>query len=85
MVLKQQLNLLEVVSNKKKSHTLGKTINIYIVYELSASISHTNDPTLKNSLFDAVKSSISIIIPVMELDLIEKEVFHFQVLGSVKM
>ena len=29
-------------------------IDIYIVYELSASSSHVNDPTLKNCLFGAV-------------------------------
>ena len=29
-------------------------VNIYIVFELRASSSHSNDPTLKNSLFGAV-------------------------------
>ena len=29
-------------------------LNIYIVYELIASSSHSNDPTLKNCLFGAV-------------------------------
>ena len=29
-------------------------VNIYIVYELGASSSHDDDPTLKNSLFGAV-------------------------------
>ena len=29
-------------------------VNIYIVYELEASSSHINDPTLKNCLFSAV-------------------------------
>ena len=32
----------------------GKVVNIYIVYELGASSSHNNDPTLKNCLFGAV-------------------------------
>ena len=32
----------------------GKLVNIYIVYELDASSSHNNDPTLKSCLFDAV-------------------------------
>ena len=36
------------------SYTHRKTVNIYIVYELGASTSHTNDPTLKNCLFGAV-------------------------------
>ena len=41
---------------KQSSHifTLKKVVNIYIVYELAASSSHTSDPTIKNSLFDAV-------------------------------
>ena len=30
----------------KLIHTLGKTVSIYIVYELSASSSHSDDPTL---------------------------------------
>ena len=36
------------------SYTHGKVVNIYIVYELGASSSHINDPTLKNCLFGAV-------------------------------
>ena len=31
----------------KISYTQGKVVNIYIVYELGASSSHNNDPTLK--------------------------------------
>ena len=38
----------------KTSCTLGKVVNIYIIYELVASGSHDNDPTLKNCLFGAV-------------------------------
>ena len=38
----------------KISYTHGKVVNIYIVYELGASSSHNNDPTLKNCLFSAV-------------------------------
>ena len=38
----------------KISYTYGKVVNIYIVYELGASSSHNNDPTLKNCLFGAV-------------------------------
>ena len=38
----------------KNSYTHGKIVNIYIVYELGASGSHINDPTLKNCLFGAV-------------------------------
>ena len=36
------------------SYTHGKVVNIYNVYELGASSSHINDPTLKNCLFGAV-------------------------------
>ena len=41
---------------KQSSHTLThkKVVNIYIVYELSASSSHTSDPTIKKFLFGAV-------------------------------
>ena len=35
-------------------YTHGKIVNIYIVYELGASSSHINDPTLKKCLFGAV-------------------------------
>ena len=35
-------------------YTHGKVINIYVVYELGASRSHDNDPTLKSCLFGAV-------------------------------
>ena len=34
--------------------THKKVVNIYIVYELGASSSNVNDPTLKNCLFGAV-------------------------------
>ena len=36
------------------SCTHGKTVNIYIAYELGVSNCHDNDPTLKNCLFGAV-------------------------------
>ena len=36
------------------SYTHGKIVNISIVYELGASSSHNNDPTLKKCLFGAV-------------------------------
>ena len=42
--LKQSSNIL----------THKKTVNIYIVYELAASSSHSSDPTTKNCLFGAV-------------------------------
>ena len=66
----------------------GKVVNIYIVYELGASSCHNNDPTLTNRLFGVVTLTknvdISMDIPVMELDLIEDQVFHFLVVDLVK-
>ena len=46
---KTRVKLLEVVVLKQSqiSHTHGKVVNIYVVYELGASGSHSNDPTLK--------------------------------------
>ena len=41
----------------KITYTHGKIVNIYIVYELNGYNSDDNDPTVKNSLFDAVTLS----------------------------
>ena len=38
----------------KVSYTHGQIVNIFIVYELGASSSHFDDPTLKNCLFGVV-------------------------------
>ena len=38
----------------KISYTHRKVVNIYIVYEIGASSSHNNDPTLADCLFGAV-------------------------------
>ena len=38
----------------KISYTHGKVVNIYTVYELGASSTHNNDPTLKKFLFSEV-------------------------------
>ena len=59
-------------------YTHGKTVKIYIVYEISASSSFNDDATLKR------QATISTDILVMELDLIEKVVFHFQAVDLVK-
>ena len=40
--------------SNKLTYTHKKIVNIYIVYELGASSSNVNDPTLKNCLFGAV-------------------------------
>ena len=42
------------LQQSKISYTHRKIVNIYVVYELGASGSNTNDPTLKNCLFGAV-------------------------------
>ena len=42
-----------ILRQPKIWYTHGKTVNIYIVYELTASSSNTYDPTLKKSLFGA--------------------------------
>ena len=70
------------LQQSKISYTHSTTVTIYIVYELGASGSHDNDPTLKNCLFGAItltkmQTLININILVMELDLIEDQVFHF--------
>ena len=51
---------------------------------VGASSSHNNDPTLNNCLFGAVTLTKNADILVMELDLIEDQVFHFQVKHLVK-
>ena len=61
---------------------------MYIAYELGASSSNVNDPTLENCLFGAVTLTKNADIDnmdilVMELDLIEKEAFYFQVADLV--
>ena len=38
----------------KFSYTHGKVVNVYIIYELGASSSNNNDPTLKKRFFGAV-------------------------------
>ena len=38
----------------KASYTHEKILNIYIVYKLAGSSSHSDDPTLKHCLFGAV-------------------------------
>ena len=40
--------------SNKLLYTHRKIVNIYIVYELGASTSHSSDPTIKNCLFGAV-------------------------------
>ena len=47
----------DCLKQDKVTYTHRKTVNIYIVYELGASGSHSNNPTLENCLFGAVTLS----------------------------
>ena len=51
----------------------GGIVNVYIIYEVSKNINNSNYPTLENCLFGPVKINIL----VMELHLIDMEVFYF--------
>ena len=52
MILKFTGSCLKQSNNLTYNH--GKILNVYTVYELGASSSHINDPTLKKCLFGAV-------------------------------
>ena len=75
----------------KITYTHGKIVNIYIVYEINKKDNTIiSDPTFKNWLFGAVTFTKNVNIDrygysVMELDLKEKEDFHFQVMDMVEM
>ena len=44
----------DCLKQDKVTYTHRKTVNIYIVYELGTSGSHSNNPTLENCLFGAL-------------------------------
>ena len=70
------------------TYDYGSRVNIIVVYEVSASSSNDSDPTLKNAycLFNKNTQILKNMgILVMELDLKEEEVSHFQVADLVKM
>ena len=74
----------------KMEYTHGTQVNMYIFYELGATGSNNNNPTLKNCLFVAVTLTktqilINMNILVMELGLIEDQAFYFVVVDLVKM
>ena len=78
------------LQQSKISYTHRTAVNIYIITELGTSGSQNNDPTLKNCLFGAVTLTKNPDIEntnilVMDLDLIEDEVFHFQKVDLVEM
>ena len=67
----------------------GGIVNAYIVYEISRNINISDYPELENCLFGADSLTKTLILKnmdilVMELDLIDMEVFHFLVLDYVK-
>ena len=68
----------------------GKIVKIYIVYALKSTINYNEDITLKGCSLGAVKLTKSLIlvrtnILDMVLDLMEKELFHIQVVDLVTM
>ena len=74
----------------KISYNHGKVVNIYIVYELSASCSNVNDPTLENCLFGAVTLTKNADIDKYGysgygIGFDRRESFSFQVADLVKM
>ena len=78
------------LKQSKISYTHGKVVNIYIVYELGASSSHNNDPTLKNCLFGAVTLTKNADIKKYGYSdygtgFDRRGSFHFQVVDLVKM
>ena len=65
-------------------------VNIYIAYELGASSSHIDDPTLKNCLFGAVTLTKNSDIDTYEysgygIGFDGRGIFYFQVVDMVKM
>ena len=70
--------------------THKKVVNIYIVYELGASSSHINHPTIKNGLFGAVTLTKNADIDKYRfscygIGLIEDQAFHSQMVDLAKM
>ena len=74
----------------KISYTHGTIVNIYIVYELGASSSSNNDPTLKDCLFGAVTLTKNADIdkcgyPGYGIGFNKRSSLHFEVVDLVKM
>ena len=76
------------MKQSKITYTHKKIVNIYIFYALSASNSHSDDPTLKNCLFGAVMVTKNADIVKYECSGYEngfdRKSFHFQVVCLVK-
>ena len=75
---------------KKLTCDYGHRVNLYIVYELGASGSNDNDPTLKNCLFGAVTLTKNADIENYGYSgygtgFDRRSAFHFLVVDLVKM
>ena len=73
------------------SYAHEKRVNIYIVYELGASSSHFDNPTLKDCLFGAVTLTKNADIDKygysgygIGIEFDRRGSFHFQVVDMVK-
>ena len=75
--------------SNKLTYTYGKVVNIYIVYELSASSSQSDDPTLKNCLLRTVTLTKNAHIDKYGYSGygigFDRNVFHLQVVDLFKM
>ena len=88
--IRVKFNVSCLKQSNKISYTHKKIVHIYIVYEMNKKDNTIiRDPTLENCSFGAVtltkKTLVNMDILDMELDLIERENFHFQVVDMVKM
>ena len=76
------------LQQSKISYIHSTLVNIYIAYELGASGSHDNDPTLKKCLLGAVTLTKNADIDKYKycygLNLREGQIFHFQMMDLVK-
>ena len=78
------------LKQQKVLHTHGKVVNVYIAYELVASSSHNNDPTLKNCLFGGITLTKNADIDKYGysgygIGFVENQAFHFLFVDLVKM
>ena len=79
-----------MIQSNKLTYSYGNRVNVYIVYELGASGSNNDDPTIKNCLLGAVTLTKNadiknMVILVLLLGLIEDQASHFLVVNLVKM
>ena len=77
------------LKQNKLTYTHKTIVNIYIVYEITTSSSNNNDPTLRNSLFEAVILTKNADIDkyryfVYGIGFDRKGSFHFQIVDLVK-